>query len=381
VTVDGAAAAAWFATCYGSQPEGVWHAPGRVNLIGEHTDYNEGFVLPFALAQGVRAAVSRRSDPVLDLRSSRSSAAPATVALAELAPGSVTGWAAYPAGVAWAMREAGYPVGGASIAFDADLDAGAGLSSSAALDCSTALALAELNGLTVPLPELASLARRAENEFVGIPTGIMDQSASLLCQAGHALLLDCRSGESSEVPFDLRSAGLLLLAIDTRVRRTLSDGRYADRRRACEEAARALGVPSLRYITNLPPAGQLDPVLERRVRHVFTENARVLETVQLLRAGQPGRCGPLLTASHASLRDDFEISWPQADVAVEAALAGGALGARMTGGGFGGSVIALAAAATSDGVRAAVTDAYAARGWPPPLFTEALPSPAAHRLR
>jgi len=379
--VDGAAAAAWFATCYGSQPEGVWHAPGRVNLIGEHTDYNEGFVLPFALAQGVRAAVSRRSEPVLDLRSSRSSTAPATVALAELAPGSVTGWAAYPAGVAWAMREVGYPVGGASIAFDADLDAGAGLSSSAALDCSTALALAELNGLTVPLPELASLARRAENEFVGIPTGIMDQSASLLCQAGHALLLDCRSGESSEVPFDLRSAGLLLLAIDTRVRRTLSDGRYADRRRACEEAARSLGVPSLRYITNLPPAGQLDPVLERRVRHVFTENARVLETVQLLRAGQPGRCGPLLTASHASLRDDFEISWPQADVAVEAALAGGALGARMTGGGFGGSVIALAAAATSDGVRTAVTDAYTARGWPPPLFTEALPSPAAHRLR
>jgi galactokinase len=381
MTVDGAAAAAWFATCYGSQPEGVWHAPGRVNLIGEHTDYNEGFVLPFALAQGVRAAVSRRSEPVLDLCSSRSSAPPARTALAGLAPGTVTGWAAYPAGVAWAMREAGYPVGGASIAFDADLDAGAGLSSSAALDCSTALALAELNGLAVPLPELASLARRAENEFVGIPTGILDQSASLLCEAGHALLLDCRSGESSEVPFDLRAAGLLLLVIDTRVRRTLSDGRYADRRRACEEAARVLGVPSLRYITNLPPAGELDPVLERRVRHVLTENARVLETVELLRAGQPGLCGPLLTASHASLRDDFEISWPQADVAVEAALAGGALGARMTGGGFGGSVIALAGAATSDGVRAAVTDAYTARGWPLPLFTEALPSPAAHRLR
>jgi galactokinase len=381
MTRDGAAAAGWFAECYASQPEGVWHAPGRVNLIGEHTDYNEGFVLPFALPRGVCAAASRRDDEVIELRSRQARGTPVALPLAGLAPGSVTGWAAYPAGVAWALRKASYPVGGASVAIDADLDAGAGLSSSAALECATALALTELYELSVPLPELAALARRAENDFAGIPTGIMDQSASLLCQAGHALLLDCRSGETSLVPLALREAGLVLVVIDTGVRRELSDGRYADRRRACEEAARVLGVPSLRYLTHSPVAGRLGPVLERRVRHVVTENARVLQTVELLRAGEPARCGPVLTASHASLRDDFEISWPQADTAVEAALAGGALGARMTGGGFGGSVIALADAAGSDSVRAAVAHAYASRGWRPPLFAEALPSPGARRLR
>jgi len=378
---EGNAAAGWFAVSYGRQPEGVWHAPGRVNLIGEHTDYNEGFVLPFALPRGVQAAASQRSDEVIELRSRQARTQPAILPLATLKPGSVTGWAAYPAGVAWAMREAGHPVAGATIAFDADLEQGAGLSSSAALECSTALALAGLNGLSVPLPELAALARRAENDFAGIPTGIMDQSASLLCQAGHALLLDCRSGQTSAVPFGLAAAHLLLVVIDTRVRRALSDGRYAARRRECEEAAHALGVPSLRYLTQSPQAGQLSPVLEHRARHVISENARVLQAVGLLRESQPGRIGPLLTASHTSLRDDFEISWPQADVAVEAALAGGALGARMTGGGFGGSVIALAETASIDSVRAAVAGAYAARGWEPPLFTDALPSAGAGRVR
>ena len=378
---EGNAAAGWFAVSYGRQPEGVWHAPGRVNLIGEHTDYNEGFVLPFALPRGVQAAASQRSDEVIELRSRQARTQPAILPLATLKPGSVTGWAAYPAGVAWAMREAGHPVAGATIAFDADLEQGAGLSSSAALECSTALALAGLNGLSVPLPELAALARRAENDFAGIPTGIMDQSASLLCQAGHALLLDCRSGQTSAVPFGLAAAHLLLVVIDTRVRRALSDGRYAARRRECEEAAHALGVPSLRYLTQSPQAGQLSPVLEHRARHVISENARVLQAVGLLRESQPGSIGPLLTASHTSLRDDFEISWPQADVAVEAALAGGALGARMTGGGFGGSVIALAETASIDSVRAAVAGAYAARGWEPPLFTDALPSAGAGRVR
>jgi galactokinase len=372
-----------FAECYGGQPEGAWHAPGRVNLIGEHTDYNEGFVLPFALAQGVVAAASQRDDGMLVLASRQVGGDPAAQALASLAPGSVTGWAAYPAGVAWALREAGYAVGGASIAIDADLDRGAGLSSSAALECATALALVDLYGFSVPRPELAALARRAENDFAGIPTGIMDQSASLLCQAGHALLLDCRSGETSLIPLDLKAAGLVLLVIDTRVRRSLSDGRYADRRRDCEEAARVLGVASLRDVTQGDlnhEGGQLDPVLARRVRHVVTENARVLRTVDLLRAGHPRDCGPLLTASHVSLRDDFEISWPQADAAVEAATGAGALGARMTGGGFGGSVIALTEADRSDAVRAAVRESFARHGWEPPGFTDALPSPGARRL-
>jgi galactokinase len=379
-------AARWFVESYAAEPDGVWQAPGRVNLIGEHTDYNDGFVLPFALAQGVRAAASRRDDGVLELRSRQAPDAPASVRLDTLVPGRPGGWAAYPAGVAWALRGAGYPVGGARVAIDADLGRGAALSSSAALECATALALTELYGLSVDRRELAALCRRAENDFVGVPSGIMDQSASLLCEQGHALLLDCRSGETSAVPLDLAAVGLVLLVVDTRVRHALSDGRYAERRRSCEDAARALGVPSLRDVTDaangLERVEQLsDPVLRRRARHVVTENARVLETVALLRTGEPMRIGPLLTASHVSLRDDFEISWPQADATVDAAIGSGALGARMTGGGFGGSVIALVPAPKGGGVRAGIEDAYATRGWKPPRFLDALPSAGAHRLR
>jgi len=385
VTAPGPAdqAAGWFAECYGTSPEGVWHAPGRVNLIGEHTDYNEGFVLPFALRQGVRAAASRLGDGLLELRSRQAPDAPATVPLGSLAPGSVTGWAAYPAGAAWALARAGLSVGGTSIAIDADLERGAALSSSAALECATALALTELHGLSVPRPDLATIARRAENEFAGIPTGIMDQSASLLCRAGYALLLDCRSGDRDDVPFDLPGAGLVLLVVDTRVRHALSDGRYAERRRDCEEAARALGVRALRDVTDDPAAVDriADPVLRRRARHVVTENRRVLATVGLLRAGDIAGCGPLLSASHASLRDDFEISWPEADAAVDAAVAGGALGARMTGGGFGGSIIALVPERNAPDVRARVREAFAGRRWPVPGFLEALPSDGARRLR
>ena len=376
-------AAAWFIECYQRRPEGVWHAPGRVNLIGEHTDYNEGFVLPFALRRGVRAAAARRADGVLELRSRQAGGEPAIAAMDGLVPGSVTGWAAYPAGVAWALRQAGYPIGGTSLAIDADLARGSALSSSAALECSVALALTELHGLAVPRRELADLARRAENDYVGVPTGIMDQSASLLCQADHALLLDCRSGTATSVPLDLPAAGLVLLVIDTGTRHALSDGRYAAARRACEEAARALGVPALRDITEGPEAVEriADPLLRRRARHVITENARVLAAVALLQAGEPGGCGELLSASHRSLRDDFEVSWPQADAAVDAAAGGGALGARMIGGGFGGSVICLVPVQRAEQVRASVSDAYARRGWAPPLFLDALPSAGGRRLR
>jgi galactokinase len=378
-----AQAASWFTECYAAEPAGVWHAPGRVNLIGEHTDYNDGFVLPLAIAQGVRAAAARRGDGVLDLRSRQTADEPATVALGTLGPGKPAGWAAYPAGVAWALAEAGCPVGGARIAIDADLERGAALSSSAALECATALALTELYGLSVPRPDLARLARRAENEFVGVPSGIMDQAASLLCTEGHALLLDCRSGAGSAVPLDLAAAGLVLLVVDTRVRHALSDGRYAERRRSCEKAAAALGVASLRDVTENPGAVErlADPVLRRRARHVVSENARVLKTVGLLRAGEAARCGPLLTASHASLRDDFEVSWPQADATVEAAIGSGALGARMTGGGFGGSVIALVEASRGGDVQAGIEGAFAGQGWKPPRFLDALPSAGARRLR
>jgi galactokinase len=371
-----------FGERFGGAPEGVWRAPGRVNLIGEHTDYNDGFALPFAIPAGVCVAAAVRGDGRLALASRQHDPAVVTVPLEALAPGGLAGWAAYPAGVAWALRSAGHRVGGASLAIDADLAAGAGLSSSAALECAAGLALASLYRLGVPRPELAGLGRRAENEFVGVPCGVMDQLAVLLGQAGHALLLDCRTGSVTPVPLDAAAAGLVLLVIDTRADHELADGGYAARRRACEDAARALGVRSLRDVASVGELGRIDdPVLRRRARHVVSENRRVLDAAELLRAGQLGRVGPLLTASHASLRDDFEVSWPEADVTVEVAIEAGALGARMTGGGFGGSVIALVPADTAPVVADAVAGAFARRGWRAPAITPAQPSPGASRVR
>jgi galactokinase len=395
--------AGWFTECYAAGPDCVWHAPGRVNLIGEHTDYNDGFVLPFALGQGTLAAAARRDDDVLELRSMQARADGASLRVSELEPGSVPGWAGYPAGVAWALREAGYAVGGARIAVDSDLLRGAGLASSAALECAVLMALAQLYELRLTRPEAAALARRAENDFVGMPCGIMDQSASLLCEAYHALLLDCRSGASSAVPLEPAAAGMSLLVIDTLVRHELAASAYAARLRDCQAAARALGVASLREVTDsrdqaasLPgPAGSLpdqpgslsslaaslaDPVLRRRARHVISENERVERVAYLLRAGQLAATGVLLTQSHRSLRDDFEVSWPQADVAVDAALAAGAAGARMTGGGFGGCVLALVPAQRAAPVRTEVSAAFAARGWQQPAFLDAVPAGSAQRI-
>jgi len=374
-------AAVLFTQRYGRQPRGAWRAPGRVNFIGEHTDYNEGFVLPFAIGAGLSAAAAQRDDGVLALTSRQAAGEDVAVPLDSLKPGSVSGWAAYPAGVAWALREAGYPIGGASIAVDSDIPLGAGLSSSAALECAVALTLTELHGLTVPRPQLAAIARRAENEYVGAPTGIMDQSAALLSQAGHALLLDCRSGIGTAVPLDPAAAGLALLVIDTRVRHDLTDGGYGTRRRECEDAAEALGVRSLRDITDSSELAGLDPLLRRRARHVATENNRVLVTAQLLRDGDLAAAGPELTASHESLRDDFEVSWAAADAAVEAAIEAGACGARMTGGGFGGSVIALVPAERDEAVRTAIAAVFEQRGWPEPWFRDAVPSAGARRVR
>jgi galactokinase len=405
-------AEALFRERFGGEPDGVWLAPGRANLMGEHTDYNDGFVLPFALGQGVTAAAgiaagsgasgARR----LTLCSRQEPDSVVEVPLSGLAPGQVTGWAAYPAGVAWALEAAGYRVPGACVAIDSDLPVGAGLSSSAALECATALALAALAGVEIPRADLVTIARRAENEFVGVPTGVMDQSASLRCQAGHALLLDCRSLEVAQVPFDPGAAGAALLLVNTRARHALSDGEYGRRRAECEEAARRLDVPSLRSITDPAEVERLDdPVLRRRARHVVADDQRVLEVVALLRslpgapgfsaavagssaaaassagaAGAYGEIGRLLSRAHASLRDDFEVSWPEADVAVEAALAAGAAGARMIGGGFGGSVLALAPAASLDTVRDSITSAFAERAWTAPEFLSATPADAARRL-
>jgi galactokinase len=359
----------------------VWRAPGRVNLIGEHTDYNDGFALPFAIGAGVCVAAAARGDGMLALTSRQYGEAVVEVPVGSLAPGKPGGWAAYPAGMAWALLSAGHRIGGASLAIDADLAAGAGLSSSAALECAAGLALAGLYQLALPRAELAALGRRAENDFVGAPTGLMDQLAVLLCQAGHALLLDCRTATGTAVPLDTAAAGLDLLVIDTRARHELTGGGYGSRRQACEDAARVLGVRSLREVTDASALSQLsDPVLIRRARHVVTENRRVLDAAGLMRAGRLDRIGPLLTASHSSLRDDFEVSWPEADAAVEAALEAGALGARMTGGGFGGSVIALAPVAAAARVTAAVTARFAGHGWLSPAITSAEPSPGARRM-
>jgi galactokinase len=376
-----AGTARYFAERYGRDAAGTWFAPGRVNLLGG-PDYNEVFVLPFALGAGVCAAASRRSDRRIALTSRQAGGEPVLLDIDTLEPGSAPGWAAYPAGVAWALRQAGHLAGGADVAIDADLPAGAGLSSSAALECSVALALTELYQVPVPRRELAALARRAENEFAGMPCGIMDQTAAFLGQAGHALLLDCRTGAEAPIPLDPAAAGLTLLVIDTRARHALTDGRYATLRRACEEAASRLGVRALRDVTGDPGAlaRLTDPFLRRLAGHVVAENGRVLRAVDLLRAGDQAAMGELLTASHRSLRDEFRMSWPQADEAVEAAIDAGAAGARMTGGGFGGSVVALVPAERAAQVRAAVTRRFTQHDWPAPHYLQAVPSDGARRI-
>jgi galactokinase len=273
--------------------------------------------------------------------------------------------------------------GGFDVEVDGDVPEGAGLYSSAALECAVAAAVADVTGLDLARAELALLAQRAENDFVGVPSGVMDQMASMLCTEAHALFLDCRSLAAEQVPLDVAAAGLTVLVVDTRTPHQLTDSAYGRRRAACEEAARRLGVPALRDV----PAAELDAALarldddeqRRRVRHVVTENDRVLRTVEVLRAGRTAEIGPLLSASHASLRDDYEVTVPQLDVAAEAAEAAGALGARMTGGGFGGCVLSLVATDRADGVREAVRGAYADAGFGEPGFFEAVPSPGAHR--
>ncbi|MGH3411746.1 MAG: galactokinase [Marmoricola sp.] len=357
--------------------EGTWAAPGRVNLIGEHTDYNEGFVLPIALEHTTRVRLSRRDDGLLRLGSAQEEQ-PFHGRVDDLAPGNVAGWAAYPAGVVWALRQDGYDVPGFEAGFDSDVPVGAGLSSSAALECSLALALADVLDLGLSRERLARVGQRAENDFVGVPTGGMDQRASLSCTAGHALLLDCRDGAAEQVPFDPAGSGLRLLVVDTRVHHALADGEYGERRTQCEQACRALGVGSLRDASDGDLDRIEDPLLRRRARHVVTENQRVTEVAALLRAGRLVGIGPLLHASHVSMRDDYEISVPELDAVVEAATGAGAVGARMTGGGFGGSAIALVP--DVDRVREAVDRRFADEGFGPPAYFEAAPGPGAHRV-
>jgi galactokinase len=374
-----------FAERFGSAPEGVWAAPGRVNVIGEHTDYNGGFVLPVALAHTTRAAVGHRTDGLVALASLQHPDATVEIALEDLAPGSPGGWAGYPAGVVHELRDR--VPGGLSILVDGDVPSGAGLSSSAALECAVALAVRDLLGLDLTVADLVDVARRAENDFVGAPTGILDQSAALLCTAGHALFLDTRDRSSEQVPLDLEAAGLAVLVIDTGTTHDHAEGGYGDRRRECEQAAARLGVGLLREVEDVAALDVLADgtaegnLLLRRARHIVTENARVLEVVAALRGdADPRSIGPILTAGHASLRDDFEISVPLLDAAVEAAVEAGAHGARMVGGGFGGSAIALVDAPALDAVTTAVHDRFTREGHPPPRTFVTVPSAGARRV-
>jgi len=367
---------------FGRAPEGVWAAPGRVNIIGEHTDYNGGYVLPIALPHSTFVAVARSTDGEVGLVSMQHLEDPVRLALSALTPGSPAGWAAYPAGVVHELRSAGHQLGGISVLVDGQVPIGAGLSSSAALECAVALALRDVFDLPYALSDLVDVARAAENDFVGAPTGMMDQSASLLCEAGHALFLDTRDRSTIQVPFDLAAAGLALLVCDTGTAHALTDGQYGDRRRECSDAAAVLGIAALRDVDELAELACLGDVQRRRARHVVTENARVLSTVEVLRSGaDPRAIGPILTAGHVSLRDDFAISTPALDACVDAALGSGALGARMVGGGFGGSVIALVEASAAAPIAAAVEATMLHAGFDPPRILRAVPSPGAHRVR
>ncbi len=367
-----------FAAAFGAAADGVWSAPGRVNLIGEHTDYNSGLCLPIAIPRRTHVAVRRRDDRTVRL-ASRQLNQVVTVSLDKVGPLRPGGWGAYVAGVLWALEQAGHRLGGVDVLVDGRVPLGSGLSSSAALECSVAVAvvdLFELEGLSGPVGRraLAAACVRAENEIAGAPTGGMDQSAALLATSDTALLLDFDGDHAPQpVPFDLAAHGLQLLVMNTRAAHSLGDGQYGNRRDECVAAAEALGVDSLRHLPLEGLEGRLavltDDVLRRRARHVVTEIGRVTQTVDALEADDFARLTDLFDQSHASMRDDFEISCAELDVAVDTARGAGALAARMTGGGFGGSAIAIVENGLLADVSAAALKAFIASSFrEPELF-------------
>ncbi|MEU5758345.1 galactokinase [Nocardia sp. NPDC047648] len=372
----------------------TWVAPGRVNIIGEHTDYNDGYVLPIALPLVVRCAAGARTDGSVRVASRQRPGEPVVVAVSDLARqrALVPGWARYPLGVVAEFTRRGHRIPGVDLDLDGAVPIGAGLSSSAALSCAVAVALRDLFAPGVTDRVLIDMARAAENDYVGAPTGLLDQSAALLCTAGHALLLDVRAFAADtaaprgtgheQIPFDLAAFGLELLVIDTGQPHELVDGHYAERRDQCAAAAEALGVTALRDLAAADVDRIADDVLRRRARHVVTENARVLAVAEKLREGvDPRGIGPILTAGHASLRDDFEVSTPALDAAVEAAVAAGAHGGRMVGGGFGGSAIALVDREGTEAVVAAVRRRFADAGLAAPRTFAVVAAAGAHRAR
>lgn len=380
---------AQFEETFGRAPAGVWEAPGRANFIGEHTDYNDGFVLPFALPYRTSVAAAPRTDRRV-VAHSPAAGEPQQFGLDGLAPGDVTGWASYVAGMLWSLEHAGYEVPGMDLLVSSDVPIGAGLSSSAALECAVGLAARDLGELDAGGDELAELelarlAQAAENEFVGMPCGLMDQAAAMCSKEGHLLLFDTASQDLEHIPVNMAADEFELLIIDTRAPHRLVDGAYAQRRRECVQAADELGVESLRELHEDARAQERiatisDPAARRRARHVVGENHRVIETVRLLRAGDVGGTGAQLSASHASLRDDFEVTVPELDVAADTAVAAGALGARMMGGGFGGCVIALIPRRSAEEIRHALRDAFAEKEFTAPDFLQAMPAAGARRV-
>ena len=366
-----------FRAAYGGFPAVVGRAPGRVNLIGEHTDYNSGLCLPVALPHATYAAVAPRPDTLVRVRSAQTDDAWEGEGVG---PGEVGGWASYVAGVVWAMRESGVDVPGLDVCVDSTVPLGAGLSSSAALECSVAAAIAAVTGVPDDRDTRRSLVAacmRAETEVAGAPTGGMDQTVAMFAEPGAALLIDFDDGSTRAVPLALDVAGLAILVVDTGVSHALVDGGYASRRADCETAVRQLGLASLREASVEQVAALVDGRIRRRARHVVTEISRVTRTVEAVAAGDWPALGDLFAASHASMRDDFEISCPELDLAVSAAVDAGAVGARMTGGGFGGSAVAVVPARAVGEVRDAVAKAFEARGFAAPTFLLADPSAAA----
>jgi galactokinase len=365
-----------FADLYGKRAEVLSEAPGRVNLIGEHIDYSEGFVLPFAIADRTYAAISRNSDGLVRIASQQRKNRIFTIDINGVKPGSAGDWEKYVLGVIWSLGI----TEGVDILVDGHVPSGAGLSSSAALECSVAVGLNALFSLGKSLEDLARATQKAENDYVGMPCGIMDQSVSLMGREGSALLLDCRDLTTESVPFDVASAGLELLIIDTQAHHALVDGGYAERRASCESVAAKLAIPSMRHLTMELLDSNRSEVSETeyiRARHAVTEIQRVKDAVVALRGNDFTTLGRLINESHFSLRDDYTVSCPELDVAVDASLNTGALGSRMVGGGFGGSAIALIKARDSELIKSEIRGAFMASKFKAPRFFSALPSQGA----
>jgi galactokinase len=368
-----------FLETFGEEPDLVAAAPGRVNLIGEHIDYSDGFVLPFAIKDRTLVAARKRNDSTVRIASAQRRNKVVTVDINQVKPGLKGEWERYALGVLWSLGVKD----GVDLMIDGHVPLGAGLSSSAALECSVATAMNHLFDLGFNLEELARLTQKAENQYVGVPCGIMDQSVSLMATQGSALLLDCRDLSTKNIPFDVASSGLELLIIDTQAHHALTDGGYAERRASCESAVAKLGITSLRELTmeQLEASGSLLTETEFvRARHAVTEMQRVLDCVDALSASDFEKVGQLINQSHASLRDDYTVSCPELDTAVDAALAAGALGSRMVGGGFGGSAIALIQASKTTETIKAIEKAFSHKGFKAPRFFISLPSQGAELL-